>query len=112
MDDFVAVECAVRQLHARYADAVWRLDFDAFGNCFTEDAEWRMGGKIFQGRAAIVAHLKYLSGMYHRIFMTFRTPLVDITDGAVTSRTYISENNMFIDGRSGCGTLVGIYFDR
>ena len=31
MQDFVATECAIRQLHARYADAVWRKDANSFG---------------------------------------------------------------------------------
>ena len=44
MSTFAEVECAIRQLHARYADSVWRADYDVFGNCFMEDAEWRVGG--------------------------------------------------------------------
>ena len=50
MTDFLAAESGIRQLHARYLDAVWRKDFDAFGDCFAENAEWRIGGKILRGR--------------------------------------------------------------
>ena len=55
MSTFAEVECAVRQLHARYADAVWRKDSASFGALFAEDAEWRVGGQVMRGRAAIVA---------------------------------------------------------
>lgn len=44
MTDFSATEAAIRQLHALYADAVWRKDYESFGDCFTEDAEWRISG--------------------------------------------------------------------
>jgi hypothetical protein len=57
MNDPMVAELAVRQLHARYLDAVWRL-------------------------------------------MTFRTPLDHIENGAVTSRTYVTEQNSFL-GRNG-----------
>lgn len=114
MTDFVAVEAAIRQLHARYADAVWRKDFDAFGDCFTEDAEWRIGGKILSGRADIVANLKRLMPNFERVLMTFRTPILEVgageEEGTATARTYVTENNIFADGRP--GSSVGIYYER
>ena len=57
MTDFAATEAAIRQLHARYVDAVWRKDYVAFGDCFTTDAEWRIAGMVLHGRAEIVATL-------------------------------------------------------
>ena len=50
MTDQIAVETAIRQFHALYADAVWPRDYDAFGDCFTEDAEWRIAGMVLRGR--------------------------------------------------------------
>jgi ketosteroid isomerase-like protein len=99
MTDLMVAEFSVRQLHARYLDAVWRKDFEAFGDCFAEDAEWRIGGRILRGRAEIVGNLKRLMPNFQRVLMTFRTPLVHIEDGAVTSRTYVTEQNAFLDGR-------------
>ena len=110
MTDFVAVEAAIRQLHARYADAVWRKDFDAFGDCFTENSEWRIGGKILVGRSNIVANLKRLMPNFERVLMTFRTPILDVGEGTATGRTYVTENNIFADGRPGAS--VGIYYER
>ena len=53
MSRFVEAETGIRQLHSHYIDAVWRKDPVAFGMCFTEDAEWRISGMIFRGRADI-----------------------------------------------------------
>lgn len=110
MTDFVAAEAAIRQLHARYADAVWRKDYDAFADCFVEDAEWRVGGRVMRGRAEIVANLQRLLPLCHRILMTFRTPILEVGDGTATGRTYVTENNAFVDGSS--GTSIGIYYER
>lgn len=37
-------EMAIRDLGARYADAVTRGDYGAFRSCWAEDAEWVIGG--------------------------------------------------------------------
>jgi hypothetical protein len=111
MNELMAVEFEIRQLHARYADAVWRADYEAFGNCFVEDAEWRVGGRIMRGRAEILANIKRLRPMAYRILMTFRTPLVDLPgDGTASARTYVTEHNVFVDERP--GNSIGIYFER
>jgi hypothetical protein len=110
MNELMVAEFMVRQLHARYVDAVWRKDFEAFGNCFTDDAEWRIGGRVLRGRVEIVSNLIRLMPNFQRVLMTFRSPLVHIEDGAVSSRTYVTEQNAFLDGRP--GNSIGIYFER
>ena len=110
MTDFTVAECAIRQLHARYLDAVFRKDFDAFANCFTEDAEWRISGMILRGRTEIAGNLKRLMPNFHRVLMTWRTPIVEVGDGVASSRTYVTEQNAFFNGRP--GTTVGTYFER
>jgi uncharacterized protein (TIGR02246 family) len=111
MQDFVAAECAIRQLHARYADAVWRKDPQSFGALFAEDAEWRVGGQIMRGRVAIEAFISGAFPLYCRILMTFRTPIVDLMpDGTAVARTYVTENSLFADGTP--FAPIGIYFDR
>ena len=110
MTDFVVAECAIRQLQARYADAVWRKDLDAFGDCFTEDAEWRIEGMVFRGRDAIVDNLRRVLPDCHRVLMTFRTPILEVGDGTASGRTYVTELNAFIDGRP--GSSIAIYYER
>ncbi len=108
--DFVIAESSIRQLHARYADAVWRKDYDAFGNCFTEDAEWRISGMVLHGRDEIVWNLKRLMPNFRRILMTFRTPILEVENGTATGRTYTTEQSSFVDGRP--GSTIGIYYER
>ena len=111
MHDFVAVECAIRQLHARYADAVWRKDSSAFGALFANDAQWRVGGQVMCGRTAIEAFIAGVFPLYRRILMTFRTPIVELeADGTASARTYVTEHSLFTDGTP--FAPIGIYFDR
>jgi ketosteroid isomerase-like protein len=108
--DFVVAEAAIRQLHARYADAVWRKDYDAFGDCFAEDAEWRITGLVLRGRAAIVESVRSRLDLNHRVLMTFRTPILTVGDGTASGRTYVTEQNAFKNGRP--GSSIAIYFER
>lgn len=110
MTDFVTAECAIRQLHARYVDAVWRKDLEAFGDCFAEDAEWRVGGQIIRGRQAAMDFIGGAFPQFNRILMTFRTPILQVGDGVASGRTYVSENSQFADGRA--FGPVGIYFEH
>jgi hypothetical protein len=76
MTDFVDAEVGTRQLLARYADAVWRKDFVAFGDCFTEDGEWRLGGRVIKGRAACAKFLEDVMPYFDRVLMTMGTPIM------------------------------------
>ena len=110
MTDFIVAETAIRQLHARCIDAVWRRDYAAFGACHTEDAEWRIAGMVLRGRAQIEAALERFMTNSHRVLMTFRTPILEVGNGAASGRTYVSEQSAFINGRP--GTTIGIYYER
>lgn len=110
MTDFVEAETGIRQLHSRYVDAVWRKDLDAFGDCFAEDAEWRVGGQVMRGRAQCVQGIAGAFKNYRKILMTFRTPILDVGEGTATGRTYVSENSQFADGRP--FGPIGIYFEH
>lgn len=110
MIDLQAAEFAIRQLHARYADALWRKDPQSFGDLFAEGAEWKVAGMHLRGREEIRS--TFASFMQHtgRTLMTFRTPIVDLVDGVVQSRTYVTESNKFADGRS--AETIGVYYER
>jgi uncharacterized protein (TIGR02246 family) len=110
MTDFVTAEAGIRQLHARCADAVWRKDYEGFGDCFTEDAEWRISGMVLRGRDEIVGNLKRLLPKFHRVLMTFRTPIIEVGEGTASGRTYTTEQSTFSDGRP--ATTIGIYYER
>lgn len=91
MSRFVEAEVGIRQLHSHYIDSVWRKDPIAFGECFTEDAEWRISGMIFQGRADITESIRRILSTANRILMTFRTPIIELTEDGANARTYVTE---------------------
>jgi len=111
MNDFVVAECMIRQLHAHYVDAVFRKDIKAFGDCFAEDCEWRIAGKVMRGRGEIVAFMSQVFPLFNRILLTMRTPCVSLDGpGIASARTYFTENSQKIDG-SPLGA-VGSYYER
>jgi ketosteroid isomerase-like protein len=111
MSELLLAAEGIRQLHSRYVDAVWRKDWDAFEDCWTEDAQWKIAGNVFNGRAEIVDFLHRSMANFHRVIMTFRNPIIDkVENGTAQCRTYCSEQNGFKNGRP--GQTVGIYFER
>ncbi len=109
MTDFLVAEALVRQLYARYTDAVWRKDAEAFGDCFTENAEWRISGNILRGRAQIVGMIQRVFPRYTRILLNFREPILEVGDGTANARTLVSEQSVLAGKPFG---PIGTYFDR
>lgn len=110
MTDFVAADCAIRQLHARFVDAVWRKDAQAFGECFAEHGEWKIAGLHFSGRAEIADSFARLLGACERVLVMPGPAVLDIGDGEATGRVPMIENAKLADGSS--AMTIGIYFDR
>ncbi len=111
MSQFAAVEAHVRELHAHYSDAVFRKDLHAFGECFTEDAEWRIAGMVLRGRSEIVAAFSRIMDDARRVFMTFRNPLLRMEGSeSACARTYLTEQCSWEDGRANYN--IGRYFER
>jgi len=111
-NDPVVVEFAIRQLHARYADAVWRQDSVEFADCFAKQAVWRIAGQELVGREAIRSGFEAFMSILDRTLMTFRTPLVTLGDEKNTAiaRTYVTELNKYKD--ASVVATVGIYYER
>jgi ketosteroid isomerase-like protein len=110
MTDFLVAECAIRQLHARYADAVWRRDSEAFADLFADDAQWKVAGMHLRGRTEISRTFEKFMTHSGRILMSFGTPIVEVGVGGASSRTYVTENNKFADGRT--ASTIGVYYER
>ncbi|HEX7095732.1 MAG TPA: nuclear transport factor 2 family protein [Acidimicrobiales bacterium] len=54
--DWPSIDCAVRNLAARYCDAVLRADAERFASCWAPDARWVVpGGDTIEGRDRITA---------------------------------------------------------
>ncbi len=110
MTDFLVAESAIRQLHARYIDAVWRHDSQAFANCFAEDAEWKIAGTHIRGRDEIKSQFEKFMIHVERVLMHFSAPILEVGDATATGRTYVNEHNKFKDGRT--AMTIGIYYER
>jgi len=110
MIDLAAATFAIGQLHARYADALWRKDPQSFGDLFAQHAEWKVSGMHLRGREEIRSTFARFMEHTGRTLMTYRTPIVELVDGVVTSRTYVTEANKFADGQS--ADTIGIYYER
>lgn len=104
------IEDGVRQLHARYTDATFRQDARAFAGCFAPDGEWRISGRVFKGRAEIEQAISTILDKFIRVLITFRTPIIDVTGGVVTARTYIDEKCAWKNGNTNIS--IGRYFER
>ncbi len=101
---------AIRELHARYTDAVWRKDFVAFANCFTRDGEWRIGGLELRGRKQIEETIAKILGNFRKVLITFQSPILHVGDDGVSGRTYIQEQVARADG--GANISIGRYYER
>lgn len=111
MPQFAAVEAGIRQLHARYAEAVWRKDLQAFGDCFAGQAEWRIAGMVLEGREAIAEAFAGIVATAGRVFMTFQTPILSIEGTArASARTMVSEQCQWQDGLT--NLTLGRYFEH
>lgn len=111
MSQFAAAEAGIRKLHAHYADAVFRKDFEAFAQCFAEDGEWRIAGNVLRGREQIATAAEGFLGRSRHIFMTFREPLI-VREGKdkAHGRTYVSEQCCWLDGKT--NLTLGRYYEH
>jgi hypothetical protein len=110
MSEFLQIECGIRQLHARFVDAVWRKDAGAFAHCFASDGEWKIAGMHFRGRAEIETMFGKLLGVCERVMLIPGPPVLDVSGSEVTGRIPITELAKIGDGSS--ALTLGIYYDR
>jgi ketosteroid isomerase-like protein len=110
MADFLKAESGIRQLFSRYTDAVWRKDLDAFADCFSEDCEWRIAGRVMLGRTAMVDHFAGVLARFRRIYFTPQPPILEVGEGTASGRTYLTERNTLADGRP--FLAIGTYYDH
>lgn len=111
MTGFADTLAQVMQLHARYSDAVIRRDATAFGDCFTENAEWRISGMLLAGRAGAVERIERTFLDARSVFIEFGTPMLDVgASGEISARTYMNERCTWNDGNT--NIVLGRYFER
>ena len=106
-----ATDIALRQLIARYCDAVLRRDSAAFGEVWAVDGVWQLG-KPIEGRDAVVTAFDKLMKGYAWLVQSAPNAVfeVDEANGTASGRVAIVEQ--FKKTKGGTGSLVGVYHDR
>ena len=102
-------ECAIRQLHARYVDAVWRKDVAAFTACWTASARWRIAHVDARGPAESAEAFTTLIAPSQHVVMLPGALLLDDTPAGVVGRVLVSE---LIQRETGAMRTIGHYHDR
>ncbi len=110
MTAFADAQAGIRDLHARYTDAVWRKDYDAFAGCFTPEGEWRISGRVFRGRQEIRDAIAIILDKFIRVLISFRNPILSVGDGVASGRTYIDERCAWANGNTNIS--VGLYYEH
>lgn len=110
MTTLAEAQAGIRDLHARYTDAVWRKDFDAFAGCHAEDAEWRISGRVFSGRAEIREGISVILANFIRVLITYRNPILSVGEGVASGRTYIDERCAWKNGNT--NIAIGVYYEH
>jgi len=111
--DDLAIDCAVRNLTARYCDAVARFDLDLFASLWTDDADWVVpGARTTSGCERIGRLFARLRGDYalctQELMSGYVAPLV--AEGVAEARWQIREFQWKADAPVSC--VIGIYSDR
>lgn len=111
MTDFVTAECGIRQLYARFVDAVWRKDDADFAALWAEDAEWKIATMHFRGRDEIRSAFARLLGACQRVQFIPGPVLLDLApDGTAIGRVNCTELAKL--GTGGQSMNIGVYHDR
>ncbi|WP_033925892.1 nuclear transport factor 2 family protein [Sphingomonas sp. 35-24ZXX] len=110
MTDMIAADYGIRQLHARFVDAVWRQDAEAFAACWSEDGLWKIAGMEVQGRAALVDACRQLLGRCKRIHLLCGPAMLKPEGSGVIGRLNITEFATMNDGST--AMTIGWYHDR
>lgn len=104
-DDF-----AIRDLAARYIDAVNRDDTPAWAATWAEQACWEVLGNRAEGREQVLAMYAGARGMFSFVFMMLGSGTLEIDAPHASGRWYLTETLVRTDGTP--VSVCGCYEDR
>ncbi len=87
-------EEAIRQLVARYADAVTRRDADAWSATWTNDGVWDLGNKHAEGRDEIVDLWRASMAVFETVIQLVHQGTIDVERDDAVGRWYLHEESM------------------
>lgn len=101
---------AIRELHDTYADAGFRVDREAWLDCWTEDAIWVTPYGEVCGKPALEAQWDLAMGPVEAIGFFAKVGSIEVDGDRAVTRAYIREIFKGKDGK--LMKLVGRYDDR
>lgn len=104
-DDF-----AIRELVARYIDAVNRDDTPGWEATWAEQGVWDVDGSRAQGREHRLAMYLSARGLFSFVFMMQGSGILEIDAPCARGRWYLTEHLVRVDGTP--VTVHGCYEDR
>lgn len=109
MTDLITADVGIRQLHARFADAVWRQDDAEFAGCFAEGGVWKIAGMEIAGRDKIAEACRNMLGRCSHIHIVTGLPILQLTEGGAKGRLNMTEFARMQDGST--AMTIGWYHD-
>ena len=106
----VAAELAIRELVARYSEAVSRGDAKAFAATWAEDGEWLLLGQRAVGPEATTAQWQRLVRGFEFVVQLCHGGIIEVEGATASGRWQISEYGRGKDGSSFFS--LGFYADR
>jgi len=103
-------ELAIRDLAARYIDAVYRRDPEAWSATWAEESSWSVLGTEVQGRTQIVAFWRQAMDGFPFVAMQMHSGTLTLRGEEADGRWYLSEH--LIDRQGEKQLIHGIYNDR
>lgn len=110
MNEFLVADSGIRQLHARFIDAVWRQDAEEFAACWTTDGVWKIAGMALTGREAIADACVRLLGRCEKIHLILGPPILEVSGTTAIGRMNVTEFAKMHDGST--AMTFGWYHDR
>lgn len=109
MTDFITADAGIRQLHARFADAVWRQDAELFSYCWAPDGVWKIAGMEKTGRAEIAEACVMMLGRCSHIHLITGLPILEVSGDTAKGRLNMTEFARMQDGST--AMTIGWYHD-
>jgi uncharacterized protein (TIGR02246 family) len=110
VDNFLNADAGIRQLHARFTDAVWRQDADEFAGCFASDGEWKIAGMHMHGHEEIADACRRMLGRCSHIHLIVGLPILEVTSDRAIGRLNMTEFARMQDGST--AMTIGWYHDH
>ena len=102
-------EMALRNLMARYSDAVNRVDADAWIATWAEDAVWNLLGNPVSGKDNILALWKQMMSSFEFALMLPSTCLFEVDGNTASGHWYLTEYTR--DPEGAASTVLSRYTD-